>query len=118
MAAFEHSSLKMTAKMDYDPEERSLVSKLTTLSIKVQDTGQIISEVEFDLAAFANQELYNQKLAMRDTIEMPSSDMIVVADGSSTSGNSLESLLMLTDDAYQAGIKANKKVASRIHKGK
>ncbi len=54
MAAFEHSSLKMTAKMDYDPVERVLVSKMTTLAIKVQDTGQIISKVELDLAAFAN----------------------------------------------------------------
>lgn len=74
------------------------------------DTDQIIAEVDFDLAAFAAQELYDYKLKMCDTVAVPEN----IADQGYESATSLEDLLMMTDDSFEIDRKAVKKIGSRV----
>ena len=62
-ANFQMHQLKMIARMDYNPNSRALDSKLTYLQLKTVGTNErIIAEVEFDLAAYANKEIFDCRL--------------------------------------------------------
>ncbi len=54
---------------------------------------------------------------MIDTVEIPSCDLSP-ADVDGNSANSLESLLIMTDDSFEIERKANQKVANRLNNGK
>ena len=68
----------------------------------------MIAEVDFDLAAFGNKEINEYKMRMMDTV---ASQGFSSAE-SFYSGNSLESLLLLTEDSFELEKKAKDRVSS------
>ena len=55
MAVFDntHHQLKMISRMEQNPGTKELVSKVTQLQLKLNESENVIAEVDLDLAAFA-----------------------------------------------------------------
>ena len=94
VAVFEAHSLKMIARMDCDAATRRIVSKVTQFTLRVEGTDRVLASIDFDLAAYANLELYHHELKMHAVSQSET-------QSTTNQDASLESLLIMTEDSFE-----------------